>query len=368
MPKIPNIKKFRGDNDQSFTEWISQFEAQCSALDVSAADDKKKWRDMLMVTTESDAFSTVTSEISADNAITYADLKAKLIVRYTGENYKRYLEIKLRNLKFRQGTNINEFLHELRSTIREFYGIADKTAIDKIGMSHIISQVDESYRGDIQILQLAGNKSGISRIENLLELLASKMKTPFSQHASSSFYNPTNQNSPANFNQAMAMAAENINNDRLSRLEKSIEGIVRKLDHMDIPTESSPATVITCSFCNKKGHHASKCFKQMECFKCKTKGHIAKYCRKDIQNSAGSYENVNSELPLSCRMMLKVIVGEIETEFLYDPGSQYTMLPRKIYDRLKYRPPLLPITSAGIGVDGHKFSIDGVVNLNYPPP
>ena len=54
-------------------------------------------------------------------------------------------------------------------------------AIDRIGMSHIISQVDESYRADVRILQLAGN----NRLENLLELLASKMNARFtSMHAS----------------------------------------------------------------------------------------------------------------------------------------------------------------------------------------
>ena len=104
MPKIPNIEKFKGDNNQSFSLWINKFEAQCSALDISGANDKKKWRDMLMVTTDGDAFSTVTSEISRDNNITYADLKGILVTKYTGDNYKRFLETKLRSLNFRKDT------------------------------------------------------------------------------------------------------------------------------------------------------------------------------------------------------------------------------------------------------------------------
>ena len=53
-----------------------------------------------MVTTDADAFTTVTSEIAADNTITYHDLKTKLLTKYTSENYKRHLELKLRNLCF----------------------------------------------------------------------------------------------------------------------------------------------------------------------------------------------------------------------------------------------------------------------------
>ena len=92
MPKIPCIEKFKGENHKSFAQWISKFEAQCSALDITAADDKRKWRDMLMVTTDGDAFATIMAEIAADNDITYIDLKASLQTKYTGDNYKRYLE------------------------------------------------------------------------------------------------------------------------------------------------------------------------------------------------------------------------------------------------------------------------------------
>ena len=34
MPKIPSIKKFKGDNEVSFNKWILQFEAQSDALGV----------------------------------------------------------------------------------------------------------------------------------------------------------------------------------------------------------------------------------------------------------------------------------------------------------------------------------------------
>ena len=62
-----------------------------------------------------DAFATIMAEIAADNDITYIDLKASLQTKYTGDNYKRYLETKLHSLKFQKGTNVTEFLHEIRS-------------------------------------------------------------------------------------------------------------------------------------------------------------------------------------------------------------------------------------------------------------
>ena len=82
-PKIPKLPKFRGDNEQSISTWIQQFEAQCVVLEVAEADDKKKWRDLLLVLTDADAFDTVTAASIAGNAnITYVLLKAALSTRY----------------------------------------------------------------------------------------------------------------------------------------------------------------------------------------------------------------------------------------------------------------------------------------------
>ena len=44
MPRIPDIQKFRGDNSQSFLNWIRQFEAQLAANGIE--DDRK--RDVLL--------------------------------------------------------------------------------------------------------------------------------------------------------------------------------------------------------------------------------------------------------------------------------------------------------------------------------
>ena len=63
-------------------------------------------------------------------------------------------------------------------------------------------------------------------------------------------------------------------------------------------------------------------------------------------------------------MIIKVTVSDIIIDFLYDPGSQYTMIPKEVYDKLNFRPPLIPLEKSGMGVDGHKFSLLGIVYLN----
>ena len=50
--------------------------------------------------------------------------------------------------------------------------------------------------------------------------------------------------------------------------------------------------------------------------------------------------------------------------FLYNTGSQYTIITRKTYDSLPNKPPLSPLNSSGIGVDGHTFCFDGIVYFN----
>ena len=95
--KIPlHIPKFRGDNNQSFKDWIAQFEAHCTALDVGAG----KKVATLLCCLDSNASSAVTEMIAADGAITYVNIKANLNTRFCGDYYKRSLQNKLQSLKF----------------------------------------------------------------------------------------------------------------------------------------------------------------------------------------------------------------------------------------------------------------------------
>ena len=202
MPKLPKIEKFRGDTEQSFATWIKQFEAQCVVLEVDQENEKKKWRDLLLVTTEGDAFETVSTAIVADANITYIVLKATLSTKYGGANYKRFLEMKLRSLKFTSDCKIPEFLHELRSTVREYYNLGSAEVIDQIGMNVIIGSLDPLLKADIQFLQLSGN----TKLENVLELVASKLRNGYHQETS------------------LRVAGASVSNeDRLSRLEKMME-------------------------------------------------------------------------------------------------------------------------------------------------
>ena len=100
MPKIPSIEKFRGANDKSIIQWLSMFEAQCRALEISEQHNKRKWRDILLVFTSNDAFATILAALNENNAMSYEAVKRRLTDKYSGEEYKRHLESKLRNLKF----------------------------------------------------------------------------------------------------------------------------------------------------------------------------------------------------------------------------------------------------------------------------
>ena len=66
MPRIPNIQKFRGDNSQSFLNWIRQFEVQLATNGIE--DDRK--RDVLLCCRDEAAFMILSSEIANDNEFT----------------------------------------------------------------------------------------------------------------------------------------------------------------------------------------------------------------------------------------------------------------------------------------------------------
>ena len=53
MPSLPKIEKFKGDNQQSFKQWILMFEAQLTVL---RTEDEKK-RDTLLCLLEGNAFT-----------------------------------------------------------------------------------------------------------------------------------------------------------------------------------------------------------------------------------------------------------------------------------------------------------------------
>ena len=148
MPPIPNIQKFRGDNSQSFLNWIRQFEAQLVANGIE--DDRK--RDVLLCCCDEAASMILSSEIANDDEFTYQDAKDLLERTYTGPNYKKTLESKFRSLRFRRGMEINQFCSELYTVIRELYDIHYENAIQSIAISHVVSNLDDAVKGDVKLL------------------------------------------------------------------------------------------------------------------------------------------------------------------------------------------------------------------------
>ena len=100
---------------------------------------------------EDSAFTLASQRINTENDITYDNLKAALAEAFSGEDYKRTLETKLRNLKF---TNMNLFCNSLCTLIRELYNLTDlvEAFIDAIPINHVIAQLEKKVRQDTKML------------------------------------------------------------------------------------------------------------------------------------------------------------------------------------------------------------------------
>ena len=363
MPRFPQIAKFKGDNESSFLRWCLQFEAQLKAFSIE--DDDNSWRDLLLIYTEDNAFTVASKAIVDDNGINFEGLKTLLQQRFCGPDYKRALELKLRNLKFKKGIKIAPFVNELRNAIQELYGLTSEDAIDSIAINHVLAQLEDSLRKETKILQLAGN----TKLENILELLQEKFEgnsfalnessLPFFQGATMS-PRPV-QNSP-------------VDADRLSRLETMMASVMNKLDQFQSTQSNTAGRRVICEHCQRTGHDKARCFQLKTCHTCNKTGHIAKYCKEKPTNPPSNNFATTvlkcddagkaSEITPGRRIMIKIRTGEQELDFLYDPGSQFSIIPLSYFDKLENKPPLVPIKESGVGVAGNKFPIDGVAYLN----
>ena len=127
MPSLPKVDKFKGDNQQSFSQWILMFEAQLTVLDT----EENKKRETLLCLLESNAFTSAAQFIAGTPTANYTQLKAELTRLFSGDDYKRALETKMRTLNFTEQTNIPVFCNQLRLVGGELYGIADSGIIEK---------------------------------------------------------------------------------------------------------------------------------------------------------------------------------------------------------------------------------------------
>ena len=361
MPKIPTVVKFTGDNDSGFDLWCAQFEAQLKALGIK--DEQNKWRDLLLCCTDGSAFAYASQAIVASADISYVNLKKSMKERFCGDDYKRNLQAKLQNLRFRKGTKIIPFVHELRMTVRELYSITGEEAIEGIATSHVMATLDDHVKKHVQVLQLAGNTG----LENLLELVDSLLSgNPLSLSAAKMGKDNSVDN-PATGAYATA-ATETVSYDkRLGRLETMFEKLMTKLDN---PAPRAQRSEAVCEHCKKKGHTRERCFKLKKCYKCGEIGHISKYCKavdvdtNKIMPQSGNCQEAPDGVEPGNRLVIKVKVGSDRIDFLYDTGSQNSVIPRHVYDSLQVKPPLIPMKRSGIGITENKFQFDGVVYLN----
>ena len=90
-------------------EKYPEFEAHARALDIN----QNKWKDILLCFTESTAFTFTDTKIAEDKTITYNILKIEMKRRFFGDDYRRTLQHKFRELTLRKGSNVNTFIDEL---------------------------------------------------------------------------------------------------------------------------------------------------------------------------------------------------------------------------------------------------------------
>ena len=85
MPRVPQIAKFRGDNETSIQRWILQFEAQLQGLGIK--DENKSWRNLLLCYMDENAFTVASNAITADSSLSYDGLRKVLKERFSGQDY-----------------------------------------------------------------------------------------------------------------------------------------------------------------------------------------------------------------------------------------------------------------------------------------
>ena len=168
MPRLPQLPKFRGDFTQSYEHWIKMFEVQ---LKVTAADEDR-YKNILLCCCEDAAFRSLSNLLAAEEDTMYDEMKETLSEKFCGDEYKRTLQTKLRNMKFQPPMKVTTFINDLCRIIKELYSLNDNDAVKMIATNHVLSTLDNSIREEVKILLLTGNL----QLENLLEFIDYKMQ------------------------------------------------------------------------------------------------------------------------------------------------------------------------------------------------
>ena len=164
---------------------------------------------ILMCLTDGNVFTILQKVIEVKAKASYNDLTRALEERFCGDDYKRTLETKLQGLQYRKNVNINNFIHELRNTIQELYGIKNESAVESLAVNHVISNLELALR-NVHMLQLANPNT---KLESILELLETRVGgNPL--HISATAWNLP------------------IKEDRMDRLEKMVTNLTASVSEL----------------------------------------------------------------------------------------------------------------------------------------
>ena len=75
------------------------------------------------------------------------------------------------------------------------------------------------------------------------------------------------------------------------------------------------------------------------------------------------HETVNID-NMSQILIINTRNAEPNVIMLYDPGSEYSIISRSLYEKLSLKPPLLPVNRCGVGINNLKFQFDEVIYVN----
>ena len=220
-------------------------------------------------------------------------------------------------MSWKTGINGNILIHELKTCIKDLYGITEQNTVSALAMNHVVNNLEETIRKEAKIFQLHGSNN----LESLIEFLDTRCQ-------GNEFHLPSvNTRTPA----------VEVEEDQVGKLETMVTNLCTKLDSLTSGTNENTRGM-ECSICHKLGRDRSRC---------KKVGYIAKFCRSSIDragNTSSSEFNESGDIiKPTPRIVMKSNICDTEVDFLYDPGSQVTIMTRKAYDSLKFKPPIQEI-------------------------
>ena len=236
--RIPKCPPFKGDYSESFDTWEQRFVVHLDALNVN--DDQR--RNVLMCLLSSAAFGVASEHIAQNADATYDEVVEALREIYAGEQYRRTLETKFRNLVFTPGTHLQDFAHRIKTTIRELYNVQEDNAVQAIAVNQVLMNVSDEIRDRVRMLQIAGTQNLIP----ILEIIETSFKT-----------SPRKPPQEQLSKQPQVAAAAADSHSRLERLEGLIEKLVKNQINTSQPSGRSQNK--QCRVC-RRPHDEKECW------------------------------------------------------------------------------------------------------------